>query len=146
MNRFDNRTLNTDFINQAITKANELLHHDSAMMKELLIKNDFRFNSGTGYQVCEKIGNCTKVAPIFFYKPKWRWSKAIGYSSNGEIYLNSYKFKSLTLADLVANFCHEYCHIAGFNHGTGTTANYPSEEKNKFSVPYFVSSNISKWI
>ena len=143
MTRFENRTLDKS-INAVIIKANELLVNNSPMMLEILHKNDFKYESGSGEEVFEKIVNCKKVAPIFFYKPKWRFSKAIGYSQNGAIYLNTYRFKNLSINELTANLCHEFCHVSGLGHGN----NYPSEDKNNFSVPYFVSSGIlkGKWV
>ena len=44
--RFDNRTTNVDFMRMAILKADSLLSPDSELMKEVAVKNDFRFNSG----------------------------------------------------------------------------------------------------
>ena len=142
MNRFENRTLDKN-INAVIIKANELLKNGSPMMLEILHKNDFKYDSGSGAVVFSKISNCEKVAPIFFYKPKNPFTRAMGYSDGKAIYLNSRKFKSFSHADLVGLLIHEACHLLfGFSHGS----NSPSEEKNKFSVPYFMSSNISKWI
>jgi len=139
--RFENRTTNLE-LNALTNKANELLHHESVMMKEVSWKNDFKFNSGDAQAVFLKFLTCDKIAPVFFYKPKWAWSKAMGYSDGKAIHLNSRKFGSFTEADIIGLLIHEYSHIAGFSHGS----NYPSEEKNKFSVPYFLSSNIEKWL
>lgn len=139
--RFENRTLNKDFINQAIMKAEFLLSDESPMMNELLLKNDFKYGSGTGYQVCKKISECNKIAPVFFYKPRNPWTKALGYSDGKAIHLNSRKFNTFTLHDLTGLLVHEWFHFGpGFNHGN----NWPSDEKNNFSVNYFCSSNISK--
>jgi hypothetical protein len=139
--RFENRTCETK-LNALINKANELLHHESKMMREISWKNDFKYNSGDAQAVFLKFLTCDKVAPIFFYKPKNPFTKALGYSKNGEIYLNSKKFNYFTEIDIIGLLVHEYAHVAGFSHGS----NYPSSEKNNFSVPYFLSSNIKKWI
>lgn len=140
-NRFENRTTNLE-LNALINKANELLHYDSVMMRAVISKKDFKYRSGLGAFVHYAFMTCDKTAPVFFYKPKWAWSKAMGYSDGKAIHLNSRKFGSFTEADIIGLLIHEYSHIAGFSHGS----NYPSEEKNKFSVPYFLSSNIEKWL
>jgi hypothetical protein len=139
--RFENRTCETK-LNVLINKANGLLSLHSVMLEDVLNKNDFKYNSGDGARVFNHLITCDKVAPVFFYKPKWIWSKAMGYSDGKAIHLNSRKFGSFSEADIIGLLIHEYSHIAGFSHGS----NYPSEEKNKFSVPYFLSSNIEKWL
>jgi predicted metallopeptidase len=138
--KFDNRTTNLD-LNGLIYKASALLEMDSVMMADIRCKNDWKFESGSGLEVSLKIYKCDKVAPIFFYKPKWRFSKAMGYSDGKAIHLNSYKFDSFSDADIIGLLCHEWLHFL-FSHGS----NYPSELKNKHSVNYFVSSNISRWL
>jgi hypothetical protein len=141
VNRFDNRTLDKS-LNLAIAKANELLSVDGKMLGNLLDKNDWKYDSGTGQEVFIKILGCTKLAPIFFYKPKNPFTRAMGYSDGKAIHLNSKKFKGFSFNDLVGLLCHEYLHMAGFSHGN----NYKTEEKCLYSVPYFVSENISKWM
>ena len=141
MTRFENRTLDKS-INAVIIKANELLYPNSAMLRELIDKNDFKFNSGDGKDVVSKIVYCKKVAPIFFYKPFNRFSKAMGYSDGKAIYLNSRKFKDFSFNDLVGLLIHEYLHMVGFNHGN----NYKTQEKCLYSVPYYLSENVSRWI
>ena len=141
MKRFENKTLDKN-INAVIIKANELLVNNSPMMLEILHKNDFKYESGSGEEVFEKILNCKKVAPIFFYKPKNPFTRAMGYSDGKAIYLNSRKFKDFSFNDLVGLLCHEYLHMVGFSHGN----NYKTEEKCLYSVNYFVSENIGKWI
>jgi hypothetical protein len=138
--RFENMTTNME-LNALINKANELLHTDSAMMETLRLKNDFKYDSGDGAKVFCKIANCDKVAPIFFYKPKWRFSRAMGYSDGKAIHLNSYKFNSFSDSDIIGLLCHEWLHFL-FSHG----GNYPSAHKNNFSVNYFVSSSIKEWL
>lgn len=141
MSRFENRTLDKS-INAAIITARELLKDESIMMNEILFKNDFKYDSGTGYQVAKKISECQKVAPIFFYKPFNRFTKAMGYSDGKAIYLNSRKFKDFSFNELVGLLIHEYLHQVGFSHGN----NYKTAEKCLYSVNYFCSENIGKWI
>lgn len=140
--RFHNRTLSKE-INGAIIKANDLFNPESLMMKELLFKNDFKFGSGTGYQVCKKIDLCEIVAPVFFYKPRNPWTKAMGYSDSNGIHLNSRKFQWFSHSALVGLLCHEWLHFGPkFSHGN----NYKTKEKCLYSVNYFVSENIEKWL
>lgn len=141
MSRFDNRTLDKS-INAAIIVANYLLYGSSNMMEELSNKNDWRYNSGDGELVFLKIVNYKGITPVFFYKPFNPWTKAMGYSDGKAIYLNSRKFKDFSFNDLVGLLCHEYLHMVGFSHGN----NYKTEEKCLYSVNYFVSENIGKWI
>ena len=142
MKRFHNNVINKE-IPKAIADAEMLLHPHSPMMNELREKQDFAFNSGTGEEVYMKIVNCKVIAPIFTYRPLWRFTSALGYSGKGAIHLNIYKIDKLDHASLVGLCCHEWLHIGpNFSHGS----NFPSEFKNKYSVNYFVSSNIKKWL
>jgi predicted metallopeptidase len=142
VNRFNNRTIETK-INDAIAKANELLHPCSKMMDELRSKNDWKFNSGSGEEVFKKILDCKLVAPVFFYRPFNPFTSALGYSDGVAIHLNSRKFNMLQFNSLVGLLCHEYLHIGPkFSHGN----NYKTKEKCEKSVNYFVSENVSRWL
>lgn len=141
MSRFDNRTLDKS-INAAIVISNSILGPHSEMLHDISNKDDFKYNSGTGDEIVNKILKCDKIAPIFFYKPFNPFTKAMGYSDGKAIYLNSRKFKDFSFNDLVGLLCHEYLHMVGFSHGN----NYKTEEKCLYSVNYFVSENIGKWI
>lgn len=112
------------------------------MMNEILFKNDFKYDSGTGYQVAKKISECSKVAPVFFYKPKNPFTRAMGYSDGKAIYLNSRKFKDFCFNDLVGLLLHEAAHLYGFSHGS----NFKTKEKCEASVPYYLSENVGRWI
>jgi len=142
VNRFENRTLNKD-INAAIITASELLYPNSKMLRELIDKNDFKYNSGDGFSVVDKIVYNKTVAPVYFYKPFNPWTAALGYSGGKAIHLNSRKFASLSFNDLVGLLCHEWLHIGPkFSHGN----NYKTSEKCLYSVNYYVSENIGKWL
>lgn len=142
MKRFYINVIN-DKVKDAAIFAERLLHYESNMMKELRLKNDWKYNSGSGEEVYQKIVKCDKIAPVFFYKPFNPFSKVIGYSDGKAIYINSRKINQLSHEDIVANLCHEWLHFGpGFSHGN----NYPSKDKNEFSVNYYVSSNINKWL
>jgi hypothetical protein len=76
--------------------------------------------------------------PIFTYRPWNQLTRAIGYYDGKAIHLNLRKLPSLSIKELVSNLVHEHAHYAGFTHGN----NFPSEHKNQFSVPYFLSQGI----
>jgi hypothetical protein len=141
MKLYDNRTISPR-IAGAIHAATNLFNHQSNMMQELREKDDFKFGSGSGYEITEKIKSFNKTIPVFTYRPWNPFTSALGYSKNGKIYINVRKLDSLEFSDLVGLLVHEMLHSIGFSHGS----NYPSEEKNMFSVPYYCSSNIQRWI
>lgn len=141
MKRFYINVIN-EKIKLAATDAEKLLEAESEMMKDLLFKNDFKFNSGTGYQVCEKLQLFNKSVPVFTYKPFNPFTKSMGYSDGKAIFINIRKLDSFSHQDLVGLLLHEYCHMVGFSHGN----NYKTADKVKYSVPYFVSENVGEWL
>lgn len=144
--RFNNRTNNPELAS-AISLAEKLLLSDSKMMQEVRNKNDFRFNSGTGEQVyTELLTPPPWPIPVYTYRPKNPFTKAIAYRDALGIHFNVYKIKSLDTVSMTGTLLHELSHDEGFNHGTGWFANYKTDEKVKYSVPYFLSENVSKWL
>jgi hypothetical protein len=78
------------------------------------------------------------------YRPKWPWSKAIGYTlpkKPNYIFVNQYMLERLEVADYVGNFVHETMHLIGFKHRT----NNPKKYRNLESVPYAVGSLAEAW-
>ena len=141
MKRFKNNVISQD-VAFAIMVAEKMLSEDSMMMRELQNKNDFKYNSGSGIEVYNKILACTVIAPVFTYRPKLPWSKAMGYSDGKAIHLNLRKLDGLNLPELVGLLAHEAAHICGFSHGS----NFKNKEKVNHSVPYFISENIQRWL
>lgn len=141
MKRFTNMTTQQK-ISDAILIAEKLLEYNSKMLIEISKKNDFKYNSGKGVEVALALHSERSLVKVYTYKPFNPWTSAIGYSDGKNVYVNVRKLPGLSLVDLVGNICHEYCHVSGFAHGS----NYKTKEKCLFSVPYFVSENISKWI
>jgi hypothetical protein len=140
--RFKNNTLYKE-IDHAIKIAESLLNPNSPMMNELREKNDFAFNSGTGEEVYMKIVNCKIIAPVFTYRPLWRFTAALGYSDKKGIHLNIYRIDKLDHVSLVSLLCHEASHhLFGFSHGN----NYKTEFKCKHSVPYWLSENAWRFL
>ena len=81
------------------------------------------------------------------YRPKWRWSKAIGYYSSSNphnININYYKINTLSNAQIVGNFAHELVHLADnlseFNFGHGSNSSKGKEK----TAPYYIGNIVSK--
>lgn len=139
--RFRNNVIDTR-IADAIKDAERLLTPGSAMYTEIKAKNDWRYNSGSGEEICEKLSMKKDLLPVFTYKPFNPWTRAIGYYDGNAIYINSRKLPSMSHKDIIANCVHEYAHHCSFTHGN----NFPSEEKAMYSVPYFLSEGVSRWL
>lgn len=140
--RFKNNVINKEVANACVV-ANELLTEGSLMLEEIRKKNDFAYNSGTGEEVYNKIIKCKTVVPVFTYRPKWFFTKALGMTKNNAIHLNIYALDNMDEKALVGLLCHEWLHAGPkFSHSN----NYKTEFKCKHSVNYWVSENVSKWI
>lgn len=97
-------------------------------------------------ETCEEVANKIKdfvlkdkivspVISVFGFKPFFRWSKVVGYTTKGtsKIYVNLRKIPVMTEQEIAGNLLHEICHLAGYEHGN----NYFTDKK-KYSVPYFL--------
>jgi hypothetical protein len=125
--------------------AESLLTPYSIMYKDLQ-KNAGIFKYNTPDNFLDLLLEKKEPISVFTYRPKNPWSKAIGYYSNGKIHLNIRKLPTMDKLDLVGFLLHEYAHYSGLNHGTGYTRNYITEDKLKYSVPYYLSENVKNWI
>jgi hypothetical protein len=136
--KFINKT-DKELITKAIAIAEAHLTPDSYIMISVANKNDWKYGvKETGKEIVKKLcENPVTPVSVFTYKPWYRWSKAIGYFDGKSIYINSYRMSS-DPHDIAKNLAHEYCHFKGYNHAS----NYPSKDKDQFSIPYFVSSNL----
>jgi len=139
--RFDNRTVNKE-IDSAISSALYLLRPTSKMIMEIENKNDFKFNSGLGEEVAKKLLELREPLKIFTYRPMNPWTKAVGYFDGESIHINVRKLPFMSIVDITANLLHEYAHYCGYSHGN----NYKTKEKCLYSVPYYISENIGKWL
>lgn len=129
-------------IDKAIKIAESLFHPDSKMMTIIKYKDDFKYNSGKGIEIYNKIVSQNVELPVFTYKPKWPWSKAVGYYDGKSVYINQYVIQNLSQNEIVALLCHEAMHAHQFTHGN----NYKTRDKVLHSVPYFVSENIEEFL
>lgn len=123
----------------AIATAEQLLFKSSILMSAIRKKNDFKFNSGDGEFVAEKLSETDFIIPVHLYRPVNPFTKAIGYYEGGKIYLNSRRLSSLAAAEIAGLLCHEWAHACGFTHGN----NFKTKEKIRHSVPYYLSESVS---
>lgn len=130
-------------VRDAAYRAEMLLLPSSPMLAELRLKSDFKYESGHGEEIAEKLlNNRLRPIDVFFYRPWNPWTKAIGYYDGTGIYINKAKFHYFTHEDIVGLLLHEYAHHAGYKHGN----NYKTQEKCLYSVPYYLSENVSRWL
>lgn len=141
--KFDNRS-NDPKIKEAILKATELLWNiSSPMIESISKKNDWKYNSGTGEEIAVKLALLfCKPLPVFTYRPKNPFTRAVGYYDGKAMHINIKKLAYMEHKDIVANLLHEYAHHCGYGHGN----NYKTQEKCLYSVPYFISENVGKWL
>jgi hypothetical protein len=110
---------------------------------------EFTHTNLTSYDVFIAIRNAAIYLPdryviVETYRPKWPWSKAIGYtlpSKPNYIFINQNMLSTLENADYVGNFAHEFMHLIGFEH----KGNYPGKFRNLESVPYVIGSLAEAW-
>lgn len=139
--RFRNNIIDPK-VSEAIKKAEDLLMAGSNMINELTEKNDFKFNSGSGVQVALNLILAREPINVYTYKPFYPFSKALGYYDGEAIWINIRKMQVMNVDSLVGLLLHEHSHYCGYTHGN----NYKSKEKVLYSVPYFLSENVEKWL
>ena len=137
---------NTDSISidAAIKDAETLLQPSSNIFKDILNKNDWKYNSGNGSEIVTKLLIPKTPIDVYYYKPIYPWSAALGYFDGEAIHINYRKLLNHTA--LVGLLLHEYAHYCGFNHGIGPSRNYKSKDKILHSVPYWLSENAGKYL
>jgi hypothetical protein len=139
--RFRNCIIDTK-INEAVKIANGVLTAGSSLINDISNKDDFKYNSGHGIQVALNLILAREPINVYSYKSINPLTKAIGYFDGEAIWINTRKLDSLNMVDVVGLLLHEYSHYCGYKHGY----NFKSEEKCKYSVPYFLSENVKRWI
>lgn len=144
MERFRNCIISSE-VGSAIRVAEKLLSPESKMIQELESnKASFKYNTPENF--IELLLKKKEIINVYTYRPYNIWSKVIGHYSDGKIYLNLRKLPSMGHIDLVGFLLHEYAHYSGLHHGTGPTRNYITKDKLLYSVPYYLSENVAKWI
>lgn len=139
--RFYNMTTQQK-ISDAILIAEKLLGYNSKMLIEISKKDDFKYNSGKGVEVALTLHSERSLVKVYTYKPFNPWTSAIGYSDGKAIYVNIRKLPNMSVIDVASNLTHEYSHYCGFSH----SSNYKTQDKVLFSVPYYLSENIRRWL
>lgn len=143
-------------ISDAIQKVERLLLPESPLMKAAQeVKWRFGLEKYGPYYVSNKLAwgprgsayddesDTHEPIKIFTYKPAWRFTKAIAMTNgDGAIHFNIYKINKTSLESKVGTILHEYAHLCGFKHGN----NYKTKEKCLYSVPYFLSENVKRWL
>ena len=140
---FKNCTLRNE-ITTSIVLAHKLLSPYSLMMKELKQKNDWKYNTPDNY--VELLSSYKGIINVFTYNSKNPWSKVVAYYEQGSINFNIRKLHQLDCVDIAGTLIHELCHHVGINHGEGKFRNYKTKDKSLYSVPYYISDNIKKWV
>lgn len=129
-----------------IKLADEKLSPGSKMMNYISIKNDWKYDSGSGEDVVKALLKPKAPICVYVVKPK-RKTKAVAYYQNGDIYLYSTYLETAPLESIVATLVHEYSHYCGFHHNSRFwTSNFKTQHKVDFSVPYHLSDGIEKGI
>lgn len=136
--RFKNNVIDKN-VAHAIKEVESLLTPDSTMIKDLSAKNDFQYESGGMVHLV--LLEQRQPIPVFTYRPWNPWTKAIGYFDGKAIHINITKLDKFDFKELCGLLLHEYAHYCGFKHGN----NFKTEHKCKYSVPYYLSENITKW-
>ena len=127
-------------IDTAISDAESLLKPNSPVFKDILNKNDWKYDSGPGADIVARLIMPKPPIEVFYYKPIYPWSAALGYYDGESIHIN-YR-KVLNHSAIVGLLLHEYAHYCGFKHAN----NYKSKDKVLFSVPYWLSENVNKYL
>lgn len=139
--RFRNNIIDLK-VNEAVKKANDLIQAGSKLINDISEKNDFKYNSGDGVQVALNLIRAREPVGIYMYKPLYPFSKALGKFDGENIWINFRKMEAMSSDALIGLLLHEYAHYCGYSHGN----NYKSKDKIFYSVPYFLSENVSRWL
>lgn len=140
--RFQNNVTDKK-VAEAIKIADALLLGQNKLHEELKQKHDWKYDQiKDGYEVAFQLFKLRAPIQVFTYKPLNPWTSAIGYFDGKAIHINIRKLPGMTVKSIVGNLLHEYSHYCGFTHGN----NYKTKEKCLYSVPYFISENVHRWI
>lgn len=134
-------------VSMAAAVVSELLTEKSPLIQEVKFKK-FKYGSGTGYSVAENLLSLSGLVDIKLYYPRYKNSNAIGHFSEGNIFLNAYRAEGLMMNDLIGFILHELAHKLGYHHKSWIwfLNNRKTKDKCEFSVPYFLSENVERWV
>ena len=125
--------------------ARRLLNHNTLLMEDIVSKNDWKYNSGTGLAIRDSLLKEKDVVNVYVAPNKN--TKAVAYFQNGNIYIYQKYLDDASTTNLLGTLLHEYAHYCGFNHNSPFgTSNYKTKAKCLYSVPYYLSENAVKWV
>ena len=118
-------------------------YQSSEAYKTMVInKIDWTYTNLSGVEIYNKMLlylNQNNSFPITAYQTTWPWSSVMGYTSNGEVFLNTRKnWDTKQYGDTIT---HELMHMMGFGHGSNT---FTQDKVN--SVPYFIGYAVKDYI
>jgi hypothetical protein len=87
-----------------------------------------------------------KFVSVDIYYPKWRWSKAIGYTTGERtIFINGYRLPYLADSDILELLTHELIHILDAEDRTHSFGHGNNKAKGKENTaPYWIGSFIAE--
>ena len=120
-------------INRAADDAERFLN--ALVAGEIALPDFFTHTSDTPAQIKQRFmhtkGMLTSQAPVREYTSKWPWSKVLGYTKRGSIFVNTRFSSRAEVSEIAGNLVHEYCHVKGYQHKGNSPTAY-----NLKSVPY----------
>lgn len=138
MKRFRNCIIDRNII-VAIQEAERLLLPESPLMA-LISVTKFKYGAEK-VNVVEELTKQRDLINVYSYRPWNPFTKAIGYFDGKAIHININQLQNFDFKRMVGLLCHEYAHYCGFTHGS----NWVTEDKKKYSVPYFLSENVTRF-
>jgi hypothetical protein len=144
MKRFNLCAISTK-LEIAMDEVRYLLSYNTPMMVDILGKQDWKYNSGTGLAIRDSLLKERDVINVYVAPSKN--TKAVAYFQNGNIYIYQSYLDTALLVELAGTLLHEYAHYCGFNHNSSFgTSNFKTKAKCLYSVPYYLSENVARWI
>ncbi len=142
--RFINQTTNQN-LKAACSVADALLIPGSKLIQAISQKHDWKYGTNmTGSQVAVRLmSKPLEPIKVMTWRPWNRWTRAIAYTDGDfMIHFNVYKLGKLTALDMTATLLHELAHLQGYSHRN----NYKTKDKCLFSVPYYLSENVARFM
>lgn len=136
----------------AILDADEILMPYSPMIAEVALKKDWQYDVLSGEYVAVTLTQMPKTpVSVEIYYPRYKFSAQTCAWDGKRIGINGYWLQSADHLELVGGIAHEWCHKQGFHHidkgwWGARRANFWTKNKSLYSVPYYISDNIGRWI
>lgn len=139
-----------DLIQGAITLAEQYLVKDSKLIYTIEHKVDWKYDSFKQGPIHRNLIKMRGEVVIKCITPEREGTAMIAnYPGGALIELNALTVGTLSKHRLAGAILHEYAHYCGYHHqGRGPIGylrrNYRTEDKNKYSVPYFITTFMEK--